>query len=1169
MAKKNQNNIDGKFGLDVTDFKAGITQVNRDIREVRSEFNAASSGLDNWKESTEGVTLKLKSLDSILVSQKKKLQLLRDEYERVAKEEGETSKAAQNLKIRMNSQQTTVNKTEKELKQYKNTLDKVAREQAQASTATKKLNIDFEQLSKTASKVNAVGNGLTLGLTLPIVLGIKEIGKYALGLEATEAKFNTVFGAFRDNMQDYINDWQTLVPISEQAARSVASGIQDLLVPMGYYREDAQQMTESTMTIIGALTNFNNATHTAEQVSSAFQSAYTGVYKPMKALGVQTSVSEVKLKAVELGLAATTKEVTKQAQAAAFLKIAYEQSGDALAAFNYESLDTKSKLEISTNRLKDAGAELGTELIPMVIKGIDTINDLIDRFDELTPAGKKAILTAAGIAAATGPVIKGGAGIIKGFTSVNKLFKKFNARNVVSELGAVSKGAGLVSSGFGAIALPVTLGLAAVATGVLLWKDYLSDVKDTIDDTAVAASDFYSLMDGSNENGTNLKEVSEDVADINQGLTDIPNNIAIEIDSSSLDEARQIIADLQKEHANLLLAMGDEEEALSEYNSTVRELGDGLIDTKENALVDFMTGLDLTDLSIEERTALIREAKDELAAYKEEVNSAVEEITEFNEAVFTDGYITADQVTAYDNAIEILKKYGIAEEALIQNNRTLADTDAVLHQAMATGLTELGLFSEGVSDYSSILGNELAPVIDTVNNAMEVYSSNLDANSQKVLDNKAALEEQKNQQLEISEAYKSLLDPQVINVEGGTGTEFRDYIVGIAEGFDTLDEARVNASANWAENLKDQEQLAVAQLALGDYFSQYVTFMQEQMAGRDVTLTESLEVFREYLSEEDRLILEQSDALHNSYAKIIGYQETYAESAEDTQTKIDALDIESLLNQAEADAQQAAISTIVSALDDFEVVAGTSLPDAISTLVTAVSEGRLAMDQETEDFLVSLSTLVSEVEAKSSGISSKGIEDIVEPFSTTNEDGKKIVENLIAGMTSSFTEHESDLISSANGLSESLNDEINEYWDINSPSGKMEKKGMYLLDGLTIGMDKNAFKAYAKANEIAENITEIIQKAWDINSPSGVGIGLGQNLVSSISIGMEDMTGRLYQSMAQLTSGVVSQMQGITNSYATNNTYNRNLKVTWKAPENTSEAVSTVAFENKLRRAYG
>lgn len=113
----NNETLGASFSIDVTNLKAGITQANRLIRESESEFRAAAAGMDDWTQSQEGLTAKIKSLNSITDIQRKKVEALQGEYDRlIANGLDPASKEAVELRTKINNETTALNKNEAELK---------------------------------------------------------------------------------------------------------------------------------------------------------------------------------------------------------------------------------------------------------------------------------------------------------------------------------------------------------------------------------------------------------------------------------------------------------------------------------------------------------------------------------------------------------------------------------------------------------------------------------------------------------------------------------------------------------------------------------------------------------------------------------------------------------------------------------------------------------------------------------------------------------------------------------------------------------------------------------------------------------------------------------------------------------------------------------------------
>ena len=204
---ENSNYIGVAMGLDVTDLKAGLTEANAQIAMANAEFKSASSVMDNWATSIEGVSAKVEQLDKVLGLQKSKLAGLQAEYDEIVKSQGENSEAAKSLRLAMLKQEAVVNKTEKEYNNFKQTL-----EDAEAGI------IDLEKVSLRGGKVvekmgeqaEASGEGFTVmkGAIASLLAegvkalasGVLELGKSFFGLaESTrefredQAKLNSAF----------------------------------------------------------------------------------------------------------------------------------------------------------------------------------------------------------------------------------------------------------------------------------------------------------------------------------------------------------------------------------------------------------------------------------------------------------------------------------------------------------------------------------------------------------------------------------------------------------------------------------------------------------------------------------------------------------------------------------------------------------------------------------------------------------------------------------------------------------------------------------------------------------------------------------------------------------------------------------------------------------------
>ena len=205
-----------KFKVDISDLKKNIADATKSIREANATFKAQTAGMDKWADNADGLSEKLKQLDSVLDAQKrilasykgqlaaqqkaydengrradelrKKLQELSDrgvaksseEYKKyktalqnVTKEQENSEKAVDDLKIAVLNQEAAVKGTEREIRHYKGTLDNLDNATEEVKKDTDKANEGFTILKGTLANLAAEA-------IKKAISGLKNLGKAAV-----------------------------------------------------------------------------------------------------------------------------------------------------------------------------------------------------------------------------------------------------------------------------------------------------------------------------------------------------------------------------------------------------------------------------------------------------------------------------------------------------------------------------------------------------------------------------------------------------------------------------------------------------------------------------------------------------------------------------------------------------------------------------------------------------------------------------------------------------------------------------------------------------------------------------------------------------------------------------------------------------------------------------
>lgn len=162
----NDEILGGKWTLDTTDLKAGLTEANRLIRIADSEFKAAAASMGSWGDQADGLSAKIKSLTTITDIQEQKVQALKAQHQQIVETYGANSKAAQDLEVVINKETASFNRNTLELSDTKEALDKLNNKTEETIRQNEALRKKTEDLT---TSINELGKKALVGLTAAAV----------------------------------------------------------------------------------------------------------------------------------------------------------------------------------------------------------------------------------------------------------------------------------------------------------------------------------------------------------------------------------------------------------------------------------------------------------------------------------------------------------------------------------------------------------------------------------------------------------------------------------------------------------------------------------------------------------------------------------------------------------------------------------------------------------------------------------------------------------------------------------------------------------------------------------------------------------------------------------------------------------------------------------------
>jgi len=262
-------------------------------------------------------------------------------------------------------------------------------------------------MQKMGQNFTKIGQGMSLGITLPI-LGIGAAAvKAASDAEETSSKFNTVFRDVSKAAQESADTLRNAYGLSSNASKQLLSDTGDLLTGFGFSQDAALDLSTEVNKLAVDLASFTNYSGGAEGASQALTKALLGERESVKSLGISILEADVKARVLLNSQQGLTFETERQAKAFATLQIAQEQSKNAIGDYARTSEGFANQMRLVQARVNDLAVEFGEILLPYVNKLAGYVGKLVQYFSNLSPATKKVAVVVALLAAAVGPLLLG------------------------------------------------------------------------------------------------------------------------------------------------------------------------------------------------------------------------------------------------------------------------------------------------------------------------------------------------------------------------------------------------------------------------------------------------------------------------------------------------------------------------------------------------------------------------------------------------------------------------------------------------------------------------------------------------------------------------------------------------------------------------------------------
>jgi hypothetical protein len=258
------------------------------------------------------------------------------------------------------------------------------REATSAATATGKLGDEAEHTTtstgRLTSSIGDMGSMLKGLAATAAVAGtikfLKDANEAAVGLAESVNATEKVFGEAADQISLFGDQAAQMAGLSKREFNELATLTGSLLTNMGYGLSDAASESVNLTQRAADMASVFNVD--VSEALTAINSGLRGETEPLRRFGVQLSDTTIRAKAVEMGLAETSAEVTAHGRALAAVQLVYDQTSKLQGDFADTSQDQANATRIMAAEWENFKATIGGATIPAITGVVRALSGAVE-----------------------------------------------------------------------------------------------------------------------------------------------------------------------------------------------------------------------------------------------------------------------------------------------------------------------------------------------------------------------------------------------------------------------------------------------------------------------------------------------------------------------------------------------------------------------------------------------------------------------------------------------------------------------------------------------------------------------------------------------------------------------------------------------------------------------
>lgn len=371
-------------------------QIQQIIQQTKTLDAAMEKTASEWTKNTSQMT-KNKAVAQNLVQQinlqKQKLQQMNTMLDASVQKYGENATATLKWKAAVDSTTASLNDMERELKELNG-----AENFSEISTKFADMGQKMQNMGQTLTNI---GQKMTASITLPLAAAGAASMKLASDLEESRNKVEVVFGSMAQSVEDFAASALESYGLAEGSALTMASTFGAMASSMGLSEQASASMSTSLTALAADMASFYNVS--TEVAQTSLQGVFTGETEALKKFGIVMTQTNLEDFAKKMGksydqMSEGEKVLTRYA-------FVLDATKDAQGDFARTSDGAANTFRVFQESLKELGASLGEQILPIITPIVQAINSLIQKFAALPAPIRRIIVVIGLLVAAIGPVI--------------------------------------------------------------------------------------------------------------------------------------------------------------------------------------------------------------------------------------------------------------------------------------------------------------------------------------------------------------------------------------------------------------------------------------------------------------------------------------------------------------------------------------------------------------------------------------------------------------------------------------------------------------------------------------------------------------------------------------------------------------------------------------------